>query len=385
VSDPTSAAPRLPRPGLSAPDQSWLELFYDLVFVASIVVLSGTYAKDTSWSGAIWLILVFSLMWTTWLTTTLLLNRVTVTGTWLRGLMVIQMVLVLGMALTADYTLKDYTDWSGPVFAGVLVVLALMYHRVVKRDPDLHQFFKGRALRCVLAAVIFVLTPLYGDNWYVLPWLVGIALFLWPAGTAVEHDQVDTHHLVHRFGEFTIIMLGEAFVKIGLVSTHEPLDHVDLFGLPLTFVLVFAIWWLYFTDVPVAGLPEPRTRRTAWMGAHFPMHLSITALAVAMSRLLPPVHEAADQTSVRYITMPLTIIVLSLAAIDVVVGTPLALRRARIHMWSAVALVIVWFVLIGESSHDLEGTAVLVTIVLAVSAGRIRRIPTVAEPAAPAD
>jgi low temperature requirement protein LtrA len=362
------------RPGPPAPDQSWLELFYDLAFVASIVVLSGTYAEDTSWSGVVWLLLVFSLMWTAWLSTTLLLNRVTVTGTWLRGLMVMQMILILAMALTADYTLKDYTDWSGPVFAAVLVTLALMYRSVIKHDPQLQQFFRGRALRCLLAAAVFVFTPLYGDNWYWIPWLAGIALFLAPGRTSDQHAHLHADHLIHRFGEFTIIMLGESFVKVGLVATHEPLDEVDLVGLPLTFVLVFAIWWIYFTDVPPSGLPATEGRRIGWMFGHFPLHLCITAVAVGMARLLSPVAEAVDKNTIRYIAFPLTVIVLSLALINWTIGTPLALRRARIHLWSGVAMVLVWFVVIGNDSRDLEATAVLVTAVLAVSAARIRRL-----------
>ncbi len=365
--------PAPPAFGPPAPDQSWLELFYDLVFVASIVVLSGAYSQDTTAEGVIWMILVFSMMWGTWLCTTLLLNRVTLTGSWLRTLMILQMILVLGMAIASDTTHGDFSDAVGPIFAAVLVTLALQFRSVAKHQPDHRTRLNRRALRCVIAAVIFGATPLFGEVWYIVPWILAIALFALPSSSPDEAD-LDEHHIIHRFGEFTIIMLGEAFVKIGLTATHEPLDEIDLVGLPLTFVLIFAIWWLYFTDIPPSGLPRNPLRRHGWIFSHFPFHICITAVAVAMSRILPPAAEAADKRSVRYIVLPLTIIALCLALMNLMIDTRLSRRRARIHLWSAGWLVVAWLVLIGVDSFDLEGTAVIVTIVFAVSALRIRRL-----------
>lgn len=359
----------------SMPEQAWLELFYDLVFVAAIVVLSSAYSKDYSWAQTLWLLLVFSLMWSTWLTTTLLLNRVTVQGPWLRSLLVVQMVLVLMMAIFADDSLLDHTEYVGPTFAVILVILALMYRAVLHHDPSLQPFFAGRAGRCLAAAGLFALTPLMGQWWYIAAWVAGLLVVLLPARGSAHHARLDGHHLIHRFGEFTIIMLGEAFVKVGLVATEEPLDRVDMFGLPLTFVLVYAIWWLYFTDIPRAGLPTVRERRTTWMLGHFPLHLCITAFAVGMSKLLLPGPQALDPKSARLVTVPLTLIALSLSLLNWTLGTPASRRRARIHLLSAVALVAVLLGLRSLDSHNLETTAALVISVLAVTAWRIRRVP----------
>jgi low temperature requirement protein LtrA len=372
---------RVSPPLQPAPAQSWLELFYDLTFVASIVVLSSAYSKDSTWDNVLWLVLVLSLIWATWLSTTLLLNRIELAGTWLRSLLVVQMVLILVLALTADASKEDSSSWSGPVFAAALVTLALQYLAVTRSRPDLRRYFSERMWRCLAAAVVFAFTPLYPDPWYVIPWVLGIGLMMAPVRQVDHHDVEDDHHVIHRFGEFTIIMLGEAFVKVGLVASEEPLDEVDLVGLPMTFVLVFAIWWLYFTDIPASGLPRARRRRVGWMYAHFPLHISITAVAVGMSRLLLPSLEGRDAQSIRYVTLPLTVIALSLALLNLMIDTPLALRRARIHLLSAALLIVVWVVLFGFDSYDLEGTALAVMLVLAWSGFRIRRLPADPEPA----
>jgi len=367
------AAPHHPLPPM--PEQAWLELFYDLVFVAAIIVLSSAYSKDYSWAQTAWLLVVFSLMWSTWLTTTLLLNRITLQGPWLRSLLVTQMFLVLMMAVFADDHLLDHTEYVGPTFALILVVVALMYRAALGHEPELQPFIGGRAGRCLLAAVLFSMTPVMGEWWYLGAWVAGLLLVVLPARGSAHHARLDAPHLVHRFGEFTIVMLGEGFVKIGLVATEEPLDRVDLIGLPLTFVLVYAIWWLYFTDIPRSGLPSGRGRRTTWMLGHFPMHLCITAFAVGMSKLLLPTAHALGPKAVRFVTVPLTVIVLSLALLNWTMNTPGARRREVIHLYSSVALTAVWVVLYALDTHDLEATALLVTAVLAVSAWRIRRIP----------
>lgn len=368
----TPAAHDTARPAPPSPPQSWLELFYDLAFVAAIVVLSGTYSKDTSWSGAIWLAVVFSAMWITWLATTLLLNRVELRGMYLRTLVVLQMMFVLGMVVTSDYVKEDFTDWTSVMFGGVLIVLALMYQDVLRQKPDMGRFFSGRAAMCLIAAVLMIPAALIDSWWYLLPWGLGLLLLMLPARHSDHHVDVDGHHLVHRFGEFTIIMLGEAFVKVGLVATHEPLDEVDIVGLPLTFVIVAALWWLYFTDIPTAGYPE--RRRNVWLYAHFPLHLGVAATAVGLSRILYQADEAADPRTARFILLPITLVVAGLALLNWSIGTPLALARMRIHVLSAVALLGAWALLQFVLTSDLEGTAVLASIILVVAAARIRRL-----------
>ncbi len=133
---PAPAGPGAP-PRLipAAPEQSWLELFYDLVFVAAIVVMSTTYSNYAGLDGVIWLALVFSMIWFTWLTTTLLLGTGLVTTTWTRTLLVTQMVLVLTVAIASDYSHEDNSRAVGPLFAAVLVTLALFFRAARRACP----------------------------------------------------------------------------------------------------------------------------------------------------------------------------------------------------------------------------------------------------------
>ena len=162
---PAPAGPGAP-PRLipAAPEQSWLELFYDLVFVAAIVVMSTTYSNYAGLDGVIWLALVFSMIWFTWLTTTLLLGTGLVTTTWTRTLLVTQMVLVLTVAIASDYSHEDNSRAVGPLFAAVLVTLALFFRAARRARPDLDVAYRGYGLRCLLSAAVFVATAAIGER-----------------------------------------------------------------------------------------------------------------------------------------------------------------------------------------------------------------------------
>lgn len=380
------APTQLPGPPLAAPHQSWLELFYDLVFVAAVLVLSASYSRDAAWAEVVWLGLVFGMIWATWLTTTLLTNRVRLRGTALRSLLVLQMVGVLAVVLTADDHLGDNTSWTGPLFAGVLAVTALLY-RMVRRDhPELREPFRHRSARVLAVAAFFALTPLMPSdgNWYALVWAAGLAVLLLPG--RARRAPIDRHHLVHRFGELTIIIVGETFVKIGLVATEEPLRDLDLWVLPMAFALMFAIWWLYFTDVPATGLPTGDRRVTAWTLLHLPLHVAVVGLAVGIAKLLTihvdVVHTDHAPGGVRFVAFPLLLVGASLAALNLLAGTPANRRRASIHLWSMAALVAVLVLGVGVRHLSQEVIAVLLTLVMIGTAMATRHfalVPDVAE------
>lgn len=380
---PSPAGPAAP-PRLipAAPQQSWLELFYDLVFVATIVVLSTTFSNAAGIDGAIWLGLVFSLVWFTWLATTLLIGVGLVATLWTRALLVVQMVLVLAVAVVSDYSMQDNSLAVGPLFAAVLLSSAMLYLSARRSDPESNATFRGHAIRCAVAAVMFAVMPLFGwPWWYPGLWVVAILVFVVPAGSEVRNLRMDSHRLVHRFGEFTIIMLGEVFVKVGITATREPLDQLDLIGLPLATVVVFGIWWLYFTDVPEFGISGHQGRRLAWVYLHFPVHLGVIAAAVALAHTLVPEHDAGSHGgatigSIQYVVIPVAVVLVSIGLIGVCSAGPAALVRHRLHVFlvAALILVVAEVVLLGIDSYDFQASAAMVTVVLAGAAWRIRRI-----------
>ncbi len=363
------------------PPQSWLELFYDLAFVAAIVVVSTAYSKDYSLRQSAWLLVVFSLIWTTWLMSALLMERVRIAGTYQRGLLVGQMAMVLLMAVTSDDFVQDSTGAVAPLFAGILVTFLLLYRATARTPAQAGDAPVGRTARLVVAIGLFVGTVWAGGYVYVLMWFAGLVIVLTTIRSQYPDDDRRGRHLADRFGEFTIIMLGESFVKIGLVASDEPLDRIDLFGLPLTFVLMAAVWWMYFAQVAPVGLPGQPVRRNLWILGHFPLHLGIAALAVGLAKLLLPIEGGYAEEDLGLITVPLVLVVVSVAFLDWLGGTREGRLRALVLLSGAVAVVLVAAVnLIGEDfEFDLGGAVALLTVVMFVTIRMARRLPDAAE------
>lgn len=297
--------------------QSWLELFYDLAFVAAIVVVSAAYSQDYSLLQIAWLVIAFSLIWTTWLMTTLLLARAVLVGTYQRTLLVVQMALVLLLAVTSYDFIEDNTGFVGPLFAVILVTQVLLRR---KAGPVAGPAVTRQNIRLGVAAVLFVATWWAGGVVYVGLWAVGLLLVLSAVGLWGADLSGTGKHLTHRFGEFTIIMLGESFLKIGLVATEESLEEVELLGLPLTFVLMSSIWWLYFGGVGRGGLPVTAGRQPWWVLWHFPLHLFIAALAVGLSKILLPAGYIEANRALTMISVPLMGILAALAVLEWLTG-----------------------------------------------------------------
>jgi low temperature requirement protein LtrA len=351
---------------LPVPAQSWLVLFFDLAFVAAIVVVSAFFARDYSLGQVAWLGLVFAMIWTTWLMTTMRMARSPVTRLWPRVLIVAQMALVLLMAITSNDFVEDEGETVGAVF-GLILITAILMNRALCPEGDPMRLDRSEMTRLITAIVLFLSTWFVPDEtvMYAAVWLVGLGLALSTVRDRAPWDSEIRHTVSHRFGEFTIIMLGESFLKVALVAGEEPLEELDLFALPLIFCVITALWWLYFAHVARAGVPAAHR---AWVLTHFPLHLFIVGLAVGLSKLLVPTSTAYTGSAFGLIAVPLVGALVCLGVLIRLGGGPYARRGLRATILGSLAIIgVVILNYLGQGvEFDLAGTVLLVAIILAV-------------------
>lgn len=270
-------------PSHGAPGETSLELFYDLVYVAGIVVLSQAYSNYPSfWTGA-WVVVVFSMMWALWLRTNLLLHDRGASNNTSRALLVVQMTLVLAISVAGgDQTLDalsfDRHRIVGPLFALSLLTLVALYRSSTTRDGVTEPPERRRITGYVVIALCFALTPFMPPAVSFGVAVACLLVLLVPSTVLdgpADASRFDAQHVVQRFGEFTIIVLGETFVKVGLTALKGGISRIDIVVLPMAIVLVFSTWWLYFADVPSSASRVLNASARPWVMAHFPLHLSL--------------------------------------------------------------------------------------------------------------
>ncbi len=286
--EPASAEPGAARP--ASPTVGFLELFYDLVFVASTMVLSNAFSERLMWAWAGMCSLIFALVWMLWFHTTLLMNVEREDDFGHRTLVLTQMFLIAMTTLT--FVDRDATnnDYLGLAYGGAVLTLAAMNHRVISRRPEVAAWARGRRNRLVFAGLLLMVNTVLPDWADVIVLLVALVIVVVPSGLgSTRREQrpvIDRHHLAERAALLTLIMCGEAFVKVALVVSSGSISGDDVVSIVVEFVVVFALFWTYFDDVPQAGIRRGVVAGELWVLSHLPLQIGIVGIAVGMSKFL---------------------------------------------------------------------------------------------------
>jgi low temperature requirement protein LtrA len=289
---------RPPRPhGETIADRtvSFLELFYDLVYVAVIGQAAHHLAEHPTTRGAAEFAVVFGMIWAAWVNGSLYLELHGREDGRTRTAVFLQMgVLVLLAAFTADAAGDSGTGFA-LVYAAFLAVMTWLWYSVRRQDRDDHPEFLGPSGRYVLgmalAVPLIVVSAFLADvprlivwTGFCIGWLVGIALV--GRLTVTRQGLPPTDSLVERFGLFTIIVLGEViFGVVNGLSTPDRDGLLIVTGM-IALTIGFGFWWIYFDLVGRRMPREDGGPLVTWMLSHLPITLSIAAAGAAMVSLI---------------------------------------------------------------------------------------------------
>ena len=330
----------------------WIELFYDLGFVAAILIISAAVAHVHPSSGIIWLVLVFAALWWVWFTTTVCANRFHMVDLPHRLLLLFQMLVIVLMAMEARVSVAGDSAYLALEYGLLLLTVGFMYFRAARLGESSDSGYAGRlaVLNAVSAACFFVAVPLPESARLILS-AAGLVLLVIPSiiilGRVIDFSESDEKHFGDRMGAFTLIVCGESFVEIAISVSGATIDTVDVMALVFEFILVFALFTSYFDDIPAAGLNQ---RRFGWWASlHLVAQICIAGTAVAASKLvnLDTAHRLPDSEILK-LTVPLAIFYVALAGVGVCtrrrpVG-PLAVARVLTAVAVAVAGVVAWWI-----------------------------------------
>ena len=291
---------------------SFLELFYDLVYVAVISQAAHHLAEHVSVRGVTEFAVVFALIWIAWTNGSLYLELHGREDGRTRSMVFVQMgILVLLAVFTAEAT-----GGSGPAFAVVYAsfqaVQALLWSAVWRQDrrerPEFVAVTRGYTTGMGVSVVVILATAFLPAGprlavWagLAIAWILGIQLLARGPRASLNLGMTPTDSLVERFGLFTIIVLGE--VVFGVVNGLSAAKHdakTITTGM-LSLWMGFGFWWIYFDLV---GRRLPRNQGTAvanWALSHLPITGSIAAAGAGMVSLIGHAHDASTPTGTAWL------------------------------------------------------------------------------------
>ena len=361
----------------SDPVSRWIELFYDLIFVAALLIFSVAVGHVHPSSGIIWLVLVFAALWWVWFTTTLCANRFHMVDLRHRLLLLFQMLVIVLMAMEARVSVVGDSAYLAAEYGFLLLTVGFMYFRAARRSGSSDRGYAMRLaiLNAVTAACFFVAAPIPEIGRLILSAVAVVLLVIASIAMLQRTDDfsgIDEEHLLERMGAFTLIVCGEAFVEIAISVSDATIDTVNIAALVFEFILVFALFTSYFDDIPAAGLN--RRRSGQWALLHLVTQIGIAGTAVAASKLINlKISHRLPDFEILWLTATLAIVYLALAGVGVCTrrrpAGPLAVTRVITAAGVAVAGLAIWRISSIQMAEALPIFAVIVVIHAFVAVG----------------
>jgi low temperature requirement protein LtrA len=274
---------------------SYLELFFDLVFVFAITQVASLILSDTSAAGFARSLLVLALIWWVWSGYAWMTNAIDVDDRLTQLSVLIAMAGAFFMAFAVPGAFGEDGAWFGASYLAVFVLNIWLYLRGVRHDPVVRRsvarlapfFFVGPCL--VLAGGLMDGTA----RWLI--WLVALGISVigtLDAGRSEWH--VSPSHFAERHALFVIIALGESIVAIGTGAIDAERDLVLAGAILAAIAGTAALWSAYFAWIATAServlrraldhQERGRLARDIFTYFHFPMIAGIVLFAVAAKK-----------------------------------------------------------------------------------------------------
>ena len=307
---------------------TWLELFFDLVFVVAVAQLGQQLSQDVSAEGLFRFLGFFVPIWWAWMGFTFYANRFDTDDLLYRLLIFVAMLGVAALATTLPDAFAGASRAFVLSYVFVRLVLLVLYARAIRHVDEgraIAVFYFAAFSAAVLVWLASLLFPAPERYWL---WVLALAIEL-PAPIVgwrlIPSGPVDPRHAPERLGLLTIIVLGESVFAVVFGVTDVTWSSEALLAALGGFVCAAAFWWIYFEFVnPEYAFAALRRRGRILRGlvfvySNFPVIAGLAALGIGVKlAVLAAGGETAYDESGWLLCAGLALSMLGLAAVELV-------------------------------------------------------------------
>lgn len=283
---------------------TFLELFFDLVFVLALTQATALMADQPTWAGLAKGLLVIGVMWWAWVGYAWLTSVVDPE----EGATRIVMFAAMAALLVCGLAIPEVFEETGLLFAGAYAVVRIAHiglFYIASRDSAdaaLRRSVIGLGVSTAIATSLLVGAS-FADGWLQGGlWLT--ALLLDMAGPYVfgsEGWHVAPKHFAERHGLILIIALGESIVAVGAGAAGLELGPGEVAAAVLGVAVSSAMWWMYFDVVAkvaerrlanaAPGKEQNEIARDSFSYLHLPMVAGIVLVALGLKKTIGHVED----------------------------------------------------------------------------------------------
>jgi low temperature requirement protein LtrA len=228
---------------------TWLELFFDLVFVAAVGQLANALAAEPTAARFFEFMGLFVAVWWAWMGFTFYANRFDTDDLAYRLLMLCAMFGVAALATTIPSVFRGATEGFALAYIAVRLVLVTLYARASRHVPEARALVQTYLRFFGFAILLWVASLGVGAPWAYVLW--GLALCVELSAPirgwrSLPDAPVDRRHLPERFGLLTLIVLGESVLAVVLGVSEVSWDARSAAAAAAGFLVAASLWWIYF-------------------------------------------------------------------------------------------------------------------------------------------
>jgi low temperature requirement protein LtrA len=360
---------------------SYLELFFDLVFVFAFTQVTALILEDTSAAGFARAALVLAMVWWAWSAYTWMTNAIDIENIVTRLLVFAAMAAGFFMALAVPDAYADEGAWFAVAYFVVRVLNSALFSWGVRHDPVQLRATLRLGPWFLVAAFVALAGGFVDSDLRPWVWLASLAIDVTGTLTVARAGwKVSASHFAERFALIVIIALGESIVAIGIGAAGLARDWTFALSVVVAFAGVVSLWWTYFdvTAVSVARSfaatrPEDRGRfaRDVFTYFHFPIVLGIIFYAVAAEKTLAHPRDPLSDAGRWALGLGVALFLLGLVLMRLRVVRAVAWERVS----AAVAAVALAVLLDGVDAIVTLGAVIaLLMAAIAVESARLREV-----------
>jgi low temperature requirement protein LtrA len=269
---------------------SWLELFFDLVFVVAITELSHYLVADHSPGGFLRFAALFVPVWVAWQGYMAYATRFDTDDLGFRLAYFGAMLAIAAMAvLIGDVARGHHSAAFAVAYVVLRSIMLLLYLRAWRAVPEARVLVRFYGLGYAAGAALWLVSLAFPTPWRYVLWVAAqvLELSLPPLSTRL-HRRIPTSasHLPERWALFTLIVLGESVVAVAIATAGSHWQLTSAAAAVLGFAAVAAIWWLYFDRQAGVAIRGSTMSVVVYSYAHLPLLIGLAAMSAGLRLLI---------------------------------------------------------------------------------------------------
>jgi len=283
---------------------SFIELFFDLIFVFAVTQLSHSLLENFTWMGALHTAMLTMAVWWAWNYTTWVINWLSPDALPVRIMLFSLMLIGLIMSTSIPSAFEQAGLYFGISYAAFQIGRTAFTVWALGHGGPLNRINLVRILCWLLLSGVFWIAGGTQEGEVRLA-LWGVALLIdyvapslgfWMpriGRSTAEEWAVEGAHMAERAGLFIIIALGESILVTGATFAGLDRNADTVLAFLVAFMGSVCMWWIYFETTSrighhyIVNAPVPgQLARAAYTYTHLLLAGSIVLSAVADEFLL---------------------------------------------------------------------------------------------------